>query len=159
MSGRLDAGDRFLVTYSQAMDASSFCSTWSGTGDQSITPGNVVTVTVINNGAPSGNDLLTASTSASACGGQFHFGSVDLGSPNHVQTNSTFSGPGGLLGLLYPASTIAYDSSSRLLTVTLGALASGSGSDTVTGAITYMYTPDPVIQGANGRSITGTVTS
>jgi hypothetical protein len=152
-SGILDRGDQFQVTYSQAMNASSFCSTWSGAGDQSITANNVVTVNVINNGAPGGNDLMTVSTSGAACGGAFHYGSVNLGSPNHVQTNSTFRGTGNNV------STIAYTAASRRLTVVLGARDSGTSSGTVTGGITYMYTPDPVIQGTNGRFITGSVSS
>jgi hypothetical protein len=152
-SGVLDRDDQFQVTYSQAMDASSFCSTWNGAGNQSITDNSVVTITVINDGAPGGNDLLTVSTSAAACGGAFHYGSIDLGSPNYVQTNSTFRGNGA------NASTIAYTAASRRLTVVLGARASGTSTGTVTGAITYTYTPDPVIQGANGRFITGSVSS
>jgi len=151
-SGRLDQEDTIMVTYSQAMDASSFCSTWSGTGNQSITAGNVVTVTVINNGGPGGNDLLTVSTSGAACGGDFHFGSVDLGSPNYVNSNSTFRGWGG------SASTIAYTAGgTRRMTIVLGARASGTSSGTVGGSITYGHTPDPAILGTNGRPITGSI--
>ena len=148
----LDRGDQIIVTYSQAMDASSFCSTWSGTGNQSITANNVVTVTVINNAAPGGNDLLTVSTSASACGGDFHFGSVNLGSPNYVQSDSTFAGPGN------NSSRITYSPEGEL-TIRLGARATGTSGGPVTGAITYTYTPEPDILGANGRPITGIVSA
>jgi hypothetical protein len=149
-SGVLDRDDQILVTYSQSMDASSFCSTWSGTGDQSITAHNVVTVTVLNNGAPGGNDLLTVSTSAAACGGAFRFGSVNLGSPNYVQTDSTFAGSGN------NSSRISYSSQGEL-TIRLGTRASGTSNGTVTGGITYGYTPDPAILGTNGRPITGSI--
>jgi hypothetical protein len=151
-AGVLDRGDQILVTYSEAMDASSFCSTWSGTGNQTITADNVVTVSVVNNGAPGGNDLLTVSTSAAACGGAFHFGSVNLGSPNYVSSNSTFRGTGG------SASTISYTAgTTRRMTIVLGARASGTSSGTVSGTITYGHTPDPAILGANGRPITGSI--
>jgi hypothetical protein len=149
-NGVVEWNERVEVTFSQALDVASICSTWSGTGNQSITAGDVVTVTVTNNGAPSGNDLLTVSTSSAACGGQFKFGSVDLGSPNYVTTTATFR------NLLLP-STIAYNYSSRRLTITLGALANGQ-TGTVAGATTGLYTPDPSTLGANGRPVTGSVT-
>ena len=47
-----------------------------------------MTIQIVNNGAPSGNDKLVVVNSASACGGAFHFGTVDLGSPNYVTANA-----------------------------------------------------------------------
>ena len=112
-TGRPQQGDRVEVALNQDLSVTSMCSIWTGDGaNQSIAADNVVTVTISDNGAPSGNDQLTVATSAAACGGAFNFGSVDMGSDAFVGGNTTFSGAG------VDASTIAWDAAARKLTVT-----------------------------------------
>lgn len=150
-TGRPAQGDTLEVTYSQLLDVASVCSTWSGDStNQSATGDNVVAVTLTNNAAASGNDMLTVATSAAACGGQFHLGSVDLGSPNFVTGTTTFSGAGG------QQSAISYDATTFQLVVTLGSRASGGNPARINASLTATYTPDPLITNPSGTPITGT---
>ena len=56
--GMIDNGDTVTITYSGLMLDSGFCSTWSGTGSQSLTANNDVTVSV-SDGTGATNDKLT----------------------------------------------------------------------------------------------------
>jgi hypothetical protein len=143
--------DRIEVTFSQRLDVASICSTWSGdTSNQTITGGNVAWVVITNNGAPSGNDSATVGTTATACGGQFHFGTIDLGSPNFVTGNAYFGGSGG------GATTVSWNATTFRLDITLGSLAFGSTPATVGSNVTATYTPDPLITNPSGTPVTGT---
>ncbi len=149
-SGRPGAGDWLDVTYSQALDVASLCSTWSGDStNQSVTGDNIVSVTIANNAAASGNDKLTVATSAAACGGSFAFGSVDLGSTSFVTGDVVFNGSGT------NKSTIAWDASAFKLTITLGAKLSGPNPGRVNTNVTATYTPDPGIRNPSWTPITG----
>jgi hypothetical protein len=150
-AGRAEAGDAVRVTFSQALDVGSLCSTWSGdASNQSIAVDSVVTVRIQNDAAPSGNDLLDVTTTAAACGGQFHFGSIDLGSTSFVTGATTFAGTGA------NRSSIAWNPTTRQLTVTLGARATGGNPGRVNSSVTSTYTPDPAIRNTSWTPITGT---
>ena len=153
-TGRPQQGDRVEVAFNQDLGVASMCSTWTGNGaNQSIAADNVVTVTIADNGAPSGNDQLTVSTSAAACGGAFNFGSVDLGSAAFVGGNTTFSGAG------VDASSVTWNATTRMLTVTLGARVLGGNPARVNTAVTSTYTPSTALRSTSGFPPVGTVSS
>jgi hypothetical protein len=128
--GQARSQDTVTVTYSETMDATSFCSTWNNVGTQTISGGNVVDVLVTDGGSA---DLLTVADVGSNCGGatNFKFGSVNLAA-NYVNANTTFSGTSSNQGKL------TWNPSTNTLTITLGA---GTGSQTGVAASTPIYTP------------------
>jgi len=138
-SQRLDTGDSVVVTFSELLDTHSLCSAWSGTGSQSLTGNNDVTVTVTH-GTGSNHDVLTVSSASCT----FNFGSLDLGSNTWVSSTRTFKGTGS------GKSTIAWSSSSLTLTITLG---NGTAGNSLIGAKPMVYTPDPDIADALGNPI------
>ncbi len=154
-TGRPQEADRVEVVFNQALSVASMCSTWSGNGtNQSITADDVVTVTLANNAAPSGNDQLNVTTSAASCGGVFNFGALDMGSPDFVTTNSSFGGAGA------DASSIAWDAATRKLTVTLGKrVGGGAAPSRVNTVLTSTYTPSPALMSTSGFGVVGTVSS
>lgn len=149
-TGRANQGDIVRVVYSQALDASSLCSTWSGNLlNQILNLDNVVAVT-INDNAAGGNDQLVVAVTG-ACASNFRFGSIDLGNANFVVGSPvTFSGLGT------GKSTIAWDPSTRELTITLGARSLGPNPGRVNANTTATYMPDAGIRNPGGVSITGT---
>lgn len=150
-AGRAETDDAVAITFSQPLDVGSLCSTWSGdAANQSVAADNVVTVRIQNDAAPSGNDLLDVSTSAAACSGQFHFGSIDLGETRYVTGNTTFVGTGT------GRSSIAWNPTTRQLTITLGTKATGGNPGRVNSSVTATYTPDPAIRNTSWTPITGT---
>ena len=142
--GKADKGDTVTVQFAQAMTESTICSGWSGNGNQSITAGNVVTVTITDGGG--GNDVLTASSTSCP---QFNLGAIDLGSAAWVNATTTFKGNGG------NASKITYTAASNTVTITLGGLSTGSVGTGV-GASTVTYTPDAALRDAANTVIAGT---
>jgi hypothetical protein len=133
--GQARSQDTVTVTYSETMDATSFCSTWSNVGTQTISGGNVVDVLITDNGSA---DLLTVADVGSNCGGStnFKFGSVNLAA-NYVNANTTFSGTSSNQGKL------TWNPSTNTLTITLGA---GTGSQTGVAASTPIYTPSAALK-------------
>jgi hypothetical protein len=136
--GRLEKGDQVVVTFSDSMDVDTFCSTWTGT-TPSITTANVVRVTVTDGGA--GNDILTVSTTS---GCTFNFGSLNLGSAGWVTTTTNFEGSGG------NKSEIAYDDTTRKLTITLGG---GTNGPSGLAASTPTYDASDALRSSTGGSI------
>ena len=141
IAGTADSGDTLTVTYSEQLDATTFCSTWTNSGTQTLS-NTSIRVQIANN---STNDTLTITAVGSNCGGtaNFHFGSVALGG-NYVSTTRTF---GSSLG----ASQITWDPSARTLTIKLG-LASGAVSVGVS-AGTPTYTPSSSLTDIAGNTI------
>ena len=84
--------------------------------------------------------MVVSSVGGGACGGVFHFGSVDLGSSAYVTSDQTFA-----------TSKIQWKHDGTL-TVTLGGSASTSS---VTVPATATYTPDPALTDLAGNGITG----
>ena len=160
VDGRPDAGDTVVVTFSETMKVQSFCSTWNGDStDQSINTNNVVTVTIKNNATTSGNDSLEVSVTNAACAGSFHFGSVDLGSPDFVVNgNVRFQGSGG-----NGRSSIAWTAASQTLRIVLGDTVAADVPNLVpTGdqdSVEATYFPDPNLKSSTNQSISGTVKS
>jgi hypothetical protein len=147
--GRVQPGDRIVVTYSQTLGVATLCSTWSGNlTAQSLSVANDVNVSLTDGGA--GNDSVTV-TSATCT---FHLGTMNLGATGYVTGGSrTFSGSGASPATA--ASSVAWDPSTRTLTVTLGASA-GLGTVGTVASSTATHTPDAAIKNAVGTAVTGT---
>ncbi len=132
-AGRVDQGDRVVVTFSDDIAVSSLCSAWSGnTSDQLINADNAVTVTLVD-GVP-GNDSLTVSSSQCT----LNVGNLGLASTAYTLATVTFGGAGP------NASTVAWSASTRQLTVTLGAV-SGPGPAVVATNVVATYTPSVAV--------------
>jgi hypothetical protein len=149
--------DTVVIGFSEKLSVSSLCSTWSNdNSNQSITANSVAGVIIYNNASDAGNDLLVVSTTTPTCGGDFRFGSIDLGSPQFVTGtgDAWFYGNGG------NATTISWNATSFLLTVRLGAKSSGTGTvGTVTTATTATYSPAVGVTSSSGDAVLGTVSS
>ncbi|MDQ4145214.1 MAG: hypothetical protein M3198_16035 [Actinomycetota bacterium] len=151
-SGRIAQGDSFQVTFSRQLDVSSMCSTWSGDAmDQSIATDNAISVKITNNASLLGNDLLSLVPAAGTCGGSSNFGSLDLGSPSLVLADATFGGVGTA------KSTVSWTPSTRILSVTLGALQTGTAPSKLNTSLVATYTPHPSVRNTSWIPITGTV--
>lgn len=148
-NGLVAKGDTVTIEFAQAMTEATICSTWSGTGDQAINGNSQVTVTITNGGI--GNDVLTVTSNACI----LNVGTIDLGSPNWVTANTSFSGSGG------SKSTLGYAGSANALTpntltITLGAVSAGAGNIVVVPALTVVYTPAAALRDALNASLPGT---
>jgi hypothetical protein len=135
-----DTIDEVHITFSELLDVSSICSTWSGTGNQTLS-GSGVVVTITENGA---NDTLTVTSS----GCTLHICSVATGA-NYVTTTSTFSG-------FFFGSRVTWTESTRLLTIHLGAITSGSLNSVAQPATTVTYTPNSAIADVAGNLVNTT---
>jgi Bacterial Ig-like domain (group 3) len=133
-AGRVRRDDTFTVTYSEVLDATSFCSTWTNGSTQTLTGNGVVDVLITNSGS---NDVLSILNVGSNCGGgaNFRFGSVALGQ-NYVTSNTTFSGNNA------NASVLTWNPTARTLTITLG---TGDGSQSNVPASIPVYTPNALL--------------
>ena len=117
-SGTIAQNDFVEVTYSEVMDATSFCSTWVNGSAQSLTSGVTVTVTTV--------DVL----SVSATGCAFHFGSVTLNANYNSSASSAMTFTTG--------SQLIWDPATKKLKVLLGSR-SGGTAGTVSGSSTPSY--------------------
>ncbi|WP_426566602.1 beta strand repeat-containing protein [Angustibacter sp. McL0619] len=143
-AGRVTAGDKIVVTFSDTMDPSTFCSAWTTSGDQSITGNSQATVTLTNAGTSD-----TMSVTSSLC--TFRLGTMSLGSTAYTGATTTFGGTGA------SKSTIAWDAAARTLTVTLGAASGVSPATVATSVVTF--TPSTVIRNSSGLAIGGVFTT
>jgi hypothetical protein len=144
IAGRVDAGDRVDITFSDALAVSSICSTWTGNGsNQSLTADNDVSVIMTN----AATDTLTFS--ATSCG-TFNVGSLNLASTAYTTANVTFKGAGA------GATTVTWNVATKTLTITLGT-ASGAGAATVASS-TPVLTPSGALTDPNGVVVGGTFT-
>lgn len=134
--GQLAKADTVTVTFGQAMNPGTLCTSWNGTGSRS-------TITVaVTNGVGAANDTLTVTDSACA----FKFGTLDLGSPNWVTATTSFSGSGG------NASTAVFDATLTTLTIKVG---NGTSGPVNVAAQTAIYTPDPAMKDGVGTAMSG----
>ncbi len=143
--GRIDQGDRVVVTFSDQIDVSTLCSTWTdSTLDQAISGDNEVTVT-LNNLA--GSDTLTVSSSTCT----LNFGTLSLGSTAYTTGTVTFG------GALTNKSTVGWSVSSRQLTITLGQVSAAGPAVVATSIATY--TPLAAVLSTVGVATGGTFVS
>lgn len=146
-AGKMDSGDKITITFSAAIKASTVCSAWSDTGNQTS---NTATVRVVGTPDDNGNDALTVN-SWSGCS-TFRLGSIGLGSPGYQTSTGSSNKP-----VDFTSSTIAYDASAHTLTITLGTVVSDSnhgsvGSAAVTSSVAT-WTVDAGIKDANNAAI------
>ena len=141
-NGTVASGDTVVITYSELMDATSFCSAWvnNGTDQGEVENSSGVVITITENSV---NDLLTV-TAATNCSGGFKLGTVALNA-NYVSTTRTFSGTGG------NRSELRLNVSARTLTVELGT-ASGAVNPGVAASIPS-YTANTAIKDRAGNSL------
>ncbi len=138
IAGRVDAGDRVDITFSDALAVSSICSTWTGNGsNQTLTADNDVSVIMTNAAA----DTLTFSSASCT----LNVGSLSLASTGYTTANVTFRGAGA------GASTVTWNVATRTLSITLGT-ASGAGAATVASS-TPVLTPSGGLTDPNGVGI------
>jgi Chitobiase/beta-hexosaminidase C-terminal domain len=146
LAGTANAGDTLTLTYSETLDARTFCSTWTNSGSQTLS-GSAVVVQIADTGS---DDTLTVTAVGSAnCGGtaNFKLGSVKLGG-DYVAPTRTFSGSGG---------SLVWSPTAHTLTITLGT-ASGL-TNLLVSAGTPTYTPDAALRDIAGNGIVTTAFS
>ena len=136
-SRTVGSGDIATVTFNDALQPTSICSSWTGTGTKSV---NNAVVSFTNNG---NNDYFTATSSS--CTGLGNFGTVSTGA-SYVSGNVTFS-----------SSTITWNPGSDTLTFTLGSNVSGSNKISSNVTMGYPgYTADPQMTDTSGNPISTT---
>ncbi|MFK0009844.1 Ig-like domain-containing protein [Paenarthrobacter sp. NPDC090520] len=139
--GKVEENDTITVTYSEALDASKVCSAWSSdTATQTISGSNQVTVTI------NSSDSLTVSVTNSACN-TFRFGTVSLGKDYENSGSVTFRGSST------SASVLVWNPTTKTLTITLGALSSGSPNTTAQGAAAAKFTPSSGLSDIAGNAL------
>lgn len=128
--GVVEAGDRIVITFSEILDASSICSAFSdsATGVQTATG---MTFTFIGNP----NDVTV--DVAGTCGAS-GFGSLQVGDTGNGRYTQ------GGQSLTTPDSTLAWDPSSRTITVTFGSVA---GTTTTGASAIVVLTPGALTAG------------
>jgi hypothetical protein len=134
--------DEVAVTFSEALDPTSICSSWSGSGDQSL-GGSGVVVTITDSGA---NDVLTVA--AGAC--TLHVGSLTTAG-DYVLLTSTFSG-----GTVATESRVTWTAATLQLTIHIGAQTGGLANVVPQAAATVTYTPDAAITDEPGNGVVTT---
>ena len=141
-AGTADNRDTLAITYSEQLDATTFCSSWTNTGNQTLTGASIV-AQITDTGS---NDTLTiTAVGAANCGGtgNFHLGSITLGG-NYVGATRTFSGA---------QSQLTWNPTSHTLTVRLGT-PSGGIANTGIAVGTPTYTPSSSLEDIAGNTIT-----
>jgi hypothetical protein len=119
-NGRLATGDTYSITFSEPLDVTTICSTWSGTGDKSLIN---ATITVTNNAS---NDIISSVTSPTCT---LRAGTMATRN-DYVFSTATFT-----------SSSVAWTESTRTLRITFGNRASGSLNSLIQSADTSDYTP------------------
>lgn len=141
--GKPETGDTIALTFNQAIQLSSVCSSWSN-ASQTVTG---VTVTMANGNAGHGgvNSLsATGGTVASSSCGTLHVGGLSTASNAYDTNNETPT---------WASSTITWNAASDSLVITLGGTCSScSNLNTITGDVTYTYVPDANIALASNAS-------
>jgi prepilin-type N-terminal cleavage/methylation domain-containing protein len=127
VAGKLEKGDSIVVTFSAQLSVSSLCSTWSGDGaNQSLNSNGDVNVN-ISNGTSGVSDVLTVTSNTCT----FDLGSIDLGSGSYVSSAVAFGGNG------VNKSSIAWNATTHALTITFGALKTGTVTTVASSAAIY----------------------
>jgi TusA-related sulfurtransferase len=139
--GKIEQGDFVTLTFSEALSASTICSAWTdNTTTQTQNLDNQVTVSV------SSNNVLTVSSTGCPV---LRVGSVALGS-SYTTGTLTYKGTGA------NASVLQWNPTTKMLTITLGALASGSPSNQTQSAAAASYTPASGLTDIAGKVLAST---
>ncbi len=135
-TGTADTRDTLTITYSEQLDASTFCSTWGNTTNPSITGNNAV-IQIADTGT---NDTLTITGVSGACAGTFHLGSIALGG-NYVTGNRTYTGG---------QTRILWNRTAHTLQIRLGNSSGGTANAGIAAA-KPTYTPDAALADLAGN--------
>jgi trimeric autotransporter adhesin len=138
--GELDQDDSVSIGFSGPIDASTVCSDW--TNGPPMTAAGTVTIT----GGGSGNPDVLGFTPASGACSTFNFGTISLGSGKYYV-------PGSSGGLSFTGSTIAYDSSTDTLTITLGTASLTGGTENPVSSSNLKLTLSSSILDANDSAL------
>jgi hypothetical protein len=103
--GTIGANDFVEVTYGEAMDPSSFCSTWTNGTTPTLTSGVTVTISSTN--------VLSVSATPTCT---FHFGNVTLNAGYNTGTTMTFT----------TGSSLIWDPATKKLKIVLGSRSGGT---------------------------------
>ncbi len=126
INGRIERDDIVTLTFSEPLDASAICSTWtSDTSTQTLSGNGQVTATV-----NSSDNLTVTSTGCST----LKYGTVALGGDYETSGSMTFSGSGS------NASVLQWNPVAKTLVLTLGTM-SGSGNSTAQPLAAAKFTP------------------
>lgn len=136
-NGLLASGDSVSITFSEAIEVSTICSTWTGTGNQSLSN---ATITVTDNLA---NDSISAVTSPTCT---LRTGTL-VTNNDYVTSNATFNG------------TVTWTSSTRVLRIIFGATTSGTLNTVVQATDTSSFTPSTLLTDRAGNALAGTTYS
>jgi hypothetical protein len=122
-AGKIDKGDTVTITFSEVLNASTICSAWTGTGNQTLSGDSQVTV-----GITTASTLTVNTPGCSAPA----VGSVALGaSYNNGNTVLTYSGD----------SKLVWNATNKTLTITLGSTVTGTPSNANRNPFAATYTP------------------
>lgn len=133
--GLLRVGDAVAVVFSEPLDLSTICSTWTGTGDRSLTN---VSVAFTNNGI---DDLISSVTSPT-CALQ----TGTLGTRNDYAHSNA----------IYGSSTVSWTEATRTLRIELGVKSSGAISDAPQPLDTSTFTPSALLADRAGNAVATT---
>jgi HD domain-containing protein/fibronectin type III domain protein len=140
-TGRAQAGDQIVVTFSPVPAAAALCTAWSTASAPDLDDDGVV---VTGTEPSSGDDTITMTDSVD-CSGGFHFGTIDLGQRGYFSGSATFGGniSGCRNAKTTDCSTVHWDGHDTL-TITLGKASAVEPSQSAPSVA--VYTPDPALE-------------
>jgi hypothetical protein len=142
-AGKMEPKDKATITFSKALDASTICSNWAAGASGTLNGSNQVTVTI------SSRNVLTVSVDSAACATS-RIGTVGLGSGT---TYGPATGTVTYKGTGSNASIVSWDSTTKKLTITLGALSSGNPSNGTEQPAAPSYSPPVGIKDIAGNGL------
>jgi hypothetical protein len=142
--GKMEPLDKATFTFSEALDASTICSTWAAGASATLSGDNQVTVNI------SSSNILSVTVTNSACPTS-RIGTVALGANYYGSGPLTYKGTGA------GASTLSWNAAAKTLTVTLGALVpGGSPNNGNQQPAPPSFTPDSGIKDLAGNALAAT---
>ena len=117
--GTADANDTVTVTFSERIDATTFCSSWTNNGQTQTLTGATAQLLQGGSNDTIGNVSVTVQT---GCGGQLDFGTVNTGGDYLHGGTAVFTG-----------STVTWNPAARALTLTLGTVTPATSGGIVSG--------------------------
>jgi hypothetical protein len=143
--GKIEPKDKVTITFSEPLDSSTICSSWTAGADGTVS-GDQVTVTITPGTGGSGN-VLNVTVGGSACP-TWRIGAVGLGTgTSYASGTVTYQGIGT------NSSIVSWTEAGKTLTITLGALASGSPANANISAAAPSYTPANGMKDVAGNSL------
>ena len=139
-AGKVQNGDIITFVWSQPIDESTLCSTWTN-----LVSTQLLTLqwSVVAGTSPN-NDKLSVTGTSATCVGGFHVGTIDLGSAGYDTSTTNIDFPTTTNSLSVGASTTT-------LTVTLAGQKNGTAG-TVSSGGAAVWTPDPALKDRSART-------